>query len=247
MAKISFDAPRVGTLHPRQNYSVAGTLSSLGAEIVTDCDGCSSFGLDLRGASTGTILIEGTIDGVNWLLIPILPIAAASRAYQANAFAAGAYEGRCGSFAKIRARMSSAGNATVVLVANLAALDDTYRNIASLVAAPTPSSVGTALTVTIANPGSSLRHYITKIRIDRFATALLTASATPIAVTTTNLPSAVSFSLPQDAAAQGTILTLAEDYGHPLAASAQSVSTTLTLPATSLVIWRATVYYFLGP
>jgi 3-polyprenyl-4-hydroxybenzoate decarboxylase len=103
------------------------------------------------------------------------------------------------------------------------------------------------VTLTIASPGAGLRHYMTYIKIERIATALLTAAATPVVVTTTNLPGSLAYSVQADAAAQGLIYTLRDDFAYPLAASAQATATTIVCPGTTGVIWRVTAGYQVRP
>jgi hypothetical protein len=81
----------------------------------------------------------------------------------------------------------------------------------------------------------------------RFASALLTAGATPVLVTTTNIPGSLVFSMPADAAGQGSILTYQEDFSYPIAVSAQGTATTIVAPATPNVIWRVTAGYYVAP
>jgi hypothetical protein len=99
----------------------------------------------------------------------------------------------------------------------------------------------------MASPGAGLRHYLTYLSINRFATALLTAAAAPVVVTTTNLPGALAFSFAADAAAQGTMDRWREDFSFPLAASAQATATTIVCPVTTGVIWRVTAGYYVAP
>jgi hypothetical protein len=86
-------------------------------------------------------------------------------------------------------------------------------------------------------------HYIDRIVIQRFATALLTAGATPVLVTTTNLPGTRVFSFPAEAAAQGTMYSEIVEPARPLRSSAAGTATTIVAPATTGVIWRITADY----
>lgn len=106
---------------------------------------------------------------------------------------------------------------------------------------------GSAVTLTLPAPGSGQRHHIASVAIDRFAAAALTVNALPTIVSTTNLPGAIAFSLPAEAAQPGTIARLREAYSPPLAALAPGSATTITCPATTGVIWRATAAFFVAP
>lgn len=111
----------------------------------------------------------------------------------------------------------------------------------------TVGTAGAATTLTLASPGAGLRHYLTYLSINRFATALLTAAAAPVTVTTTNLPGTLAFSFLAEAAAQGTLDRWREDFAFPVAASAQNTATTIVCPATPNVIWRVTAGFYVAP
>lgn len=94
---------------------------------------------------------------------------------------------------------------------------------------------------------TGLRHVIDFIRVTRSATALLTASAAPLVVTTTNLPGSPALTFGQDAAAQGVDQELVLDFGASgLAASALGTATTVVCPVATGSIWRVNVGYRLG-
>jgi 3-polyprenyl-4-hydroxybenzoate decarboxylase len=103
-----------------------------------------------------------------------------------------------------------------------------------------------AVTLTLAAPGVGLRHYITYLRITRFATAALVGAATPVLVTTTNIPGTLVFSIPADAAAIGTAYSIQEDFAYPIATVAQNTATTIVAPATTTTIWRMTAGYYVA-
>lgn len=240
-----------GVLHPRETLFLSGTLGSLNAEVVIDCDGSGSVALDLRGTFNLTIEVAGTVDGTNWTLIPVRGINTASKAYVAAVAGAvaGIWVGSCAFYRKVRARVTAytSGAATAVLSASTLPLDTSLDGkVAPLVGTAVGAS-GAAVTLTIASPGAGLRQYLTYLSINRFAAALLTAAAAPVSVTTTNLPGALAFSFPADAAAQGTIFPWREDFAYPLAASAQAAAVTIVAPVTTGVIWRITAGYYVAP
>jgi hypothetical protein len=109
------------------------------------------------------------------------------------------------------------------------------------------AAVSTAATLTLASPGAGLRHYITYLRIVKFASTALTAAAAPVVVTTTNIPGSLAFTLPADAAPQGSVFAYQEDFSYPLATSAQNTATTIVAPLTTGVIWRITAGYYVAP
>lgn len=250
MAKISRNLT-ADTMHPRENLFVAGNLGSLNAEIIVDCDGATTVALDLRGTFNLTVEVSGTIDGTNWTPIPVRPINVASIAYVAvvAGTAAGVWAGKCALYRRVRARVTAytSGSAVAVVSASNGSLDDTLSGLVSPLVVTTIGTAGAAATLTIPAPGAGLRQYLTYLAINRFATALLTAGAAPVAVTTTNLPGALAFSFAADAAAQGTIDRWREDFSFPLASSAQNTATTIVCPATTGVIWRVTAGYYVAP
>ncbi len=252
MAKLSTDLQTPNfTLHPRENLFVTGNLGALNAEIVEPCDGSSTVALDLRGTFNLTVEVSGSVDGVNWTLIPLRPVNAASVAYVAAVAgtAAGTWVGKCGAFRLIRARVTAytSGAAAATLSASTALLDDTLQGTITNSVGTILGTAGAATTLTLTAPGAGLRHYLTYLSINRFATALLTAGAAPVAVTTTNLPGSLAFSFAADAAAQGTLDRWREDFAYPIAASAQNTATTIVCPATTGVIWRVTAGFYVAP
>ena len=250
MAKLSTDL-RSATLHPREAIFSTANLGSLNAETLIVADGCATVTLDLRGTFSLTIEVAGTVDGANWTLIPMRPVNQASVLYVAAVVgtAAGTWVGQCAGFRQVRARVTAytSGSATTTLAANTAPYDN-------LMFGPVTNSIGTILgtaaaatTLTLAAPGLGLRHYLTYLSINRFATALLTAGTAPVNVTTTNLPGTLAFSFPAEAAAQGTLDRWREDFAFPIASVAQNTATTIVCPATPSVIWRITAGFYVAP
>lgn len=251
MAKLSKDLV-AGTLHPRENLIIAGNIAALNAEIITDCDGCSSFTLDMRGTAVLTVEISGTVDGTNWTLIPVRALNLASVIYLAAVVypvGGGVWTGACGGFERIRARCTAytSGSVAANLNATTAILDQSLQGQITPAIVTITAAAGAIATLTIPNPGVGLRNYITYISVNRFAAALLTAAAAPVLVTTTNIPGTLVFSLPADAAAQGTLFPLREDFAYPIASTAQNSTTTIVGPATTNVIWRITAGYYVAP
>lgn len=241
----------IGNQHPRENFRATALLASINSEVIIECDGCSSFSLDLRGPFSGTIEVSGTVDGTNWIPLPVVPVNQASRSYAAvvAGATAGLWEGKCGGHWKIRARCTAytSGSFTTTLSASNALLDDSLgRQITPAIVTATGAAAA-AVTLSLPSPGAGLRHHLTYIRIVRFASTLLTAGATPVLVTTTNIPGSLVFSFPADAAAQGSVFPYQEDFNYPIAASAQGAATTIVAPITTGVIWRITAGYYVAP
>ena len=248
MAKISKDLV-AGNLHPRENIWGTGNLAAINAEVIIDCDGCSTVSLDLRGTFVATVEVSGTIDGTNWIPIPIRPINAASVLYAVTATAAGAWIASCSGYRKVRARATAftSGAAITTLVASNAVIDQSLLGQLTPNLGTTVGAAGAATTLTLASPGAGLRHYLTYLSINRFASAALTAAATPVTITTTNLPGALAFTFPADGLALGSMDRWREDFAYPIAASAQGTATTIVCPATTSVIWRVTAGFYVAP
>lgn len=250
MAKLATDL-RSATLHPREAIFSTATLGSLNAETIIFSDGCGTVTLDLRGTFNLTVEVAGTVDGTNWTLIPLRPINVASVAYVAavTGTTAGTWVGQCAGYRQVRARVTAytSGSATTTLAANTAQYDNLMFGPVASGIGTTVGTAGAATTLTLAAPGAGLRHYLTYLSINRFATALLTAAATPVTVTTTNLPGTLAFSFAAEALPQGQLDRWREDFAFPIASAAQNTNTTIVGPATTNVIWRITAGFFVAP
>lgn len=235
----------IGTpLHARETLFIAGSLALLNAEIQLPCDGCGTVQLDLRGTFVGTIAVQGSVDGVNWNLIPVRP--SNGPKFLLGVTTAGTWSGDCSQYLRVRAIMTAytSGAATAVLAATNAQF--TFQPVTTDIVTVTAAS-GAIATLTLAAPGVGLRHYLTYLRITRFAAAVLTAAAAPVLVTTTNIPGALVFSIPADAATLGSVFVYQEDFASPIAVTAQNTATTIVGPATTGVIWRLSAGFFVAP
>ena len=246
MAKLSRDLS-AGNLHPRENVFSSGVLAALNAEVLVAADGSSMVSLDLRGTFVGTVVLEGTVDGINYVILPLK--AQASPLYVMSATAAGVYQAPCAGFRSLRARMTAftSGSAVTTLVASTSILNDSMIGGSYNLAVTATGTAGAAVTLTLPAPSAGLRQYVGSIRIERYAAALLTAGATPVLVTSTNLPGTPTFSIPADAAAQGTVYEKVVNLNRALAATAQATAVTIVAPATTGVIWRTAAFYYLAP
>ena len=249
MAKLSKEL-QPGTLHPRENLFLSGTLGALNAELQVDCDGSATVSLDLRGTFSMTVAVQGSIDGINWTLIPVRPQTGGVYVLGIAGTAAGAWMASCAGYRKVRAIVTAytSGAATAVLMSSTALFDDFAKNgsVTPLLVTVT-AAVGVAATLTLPAPGVGLRQYLTYLRITKFAGAVLTAAAAPVLVTTANIPGTPVFSLPADAAALGTVYSYQEDFAYPLMGTAQNTAMTIVAPLTAGVIWRITAGYYVAP
>lgn len=238
------------TLNPRESLFASGALASLAAEIGIPVDGCSSIGLVVTGTYVGTITVEGSIDGANWDAVPIKPVNAGGLwAITLASAAVGRWHGPVGPFRFVRARMSAftSGAANVVLVGENGVSDVVATVKAADLSVTNTGVAAAAVTLTIPAAGAGLFHFITRILVQRHASALLTAGATPVLVTTTNLPGTRVLSFPADAAAAGSVYSEEISPANPLRSSAANTATTVVCPATTGVIWRVTADYYAAP
>ena len=250
MAKLSRDLSG-GTLHPRETLMASGIVGALNSLVEMAADGCASVVLDLRGTFSLTVMVEASVDGANWQMVPVRPLNSAGLIYSAHvgSTSQGSWTGSIAGFRFVRARCHSytSGAATVVLTANAAPLDASLQGAITPLLVTTVGTAGAATSLTIPAPGGLMRHYLTSLSINRFAAAALTASATPVTITTTNLPGPLAYSFGAEALAQGALDRVREEFGYPLAAIAQNTAITIVAPATPNVIWRMTAGYYVAP
>ncbi len=250
MAKLSKDLGS-GTLHPRETLFLSGNFGALNAETIVAADGAATVSVDLRGTFNLTVTVEATIDGTNWQMVPMRPINGAASGYVASIAGSvpGSWTGSLAGFRLVRARCTAytSGSAVCVVATNGAPLDQSLVGTVTSSMATILGTVGAATTLNLGAPGAGLRHYLTAISITRYATALLTASATPVTVTTNNLPGVLAFTFAADALALGATERWREEFAFPLAAAAQNAVTSIVCPATPSLIWRITAGFYVAP
>lgn len=228
---------------PRPNTS---NIALLNAEVVMDIAGEEFASVDVRGVFVATIIPQFTIDGTNWIALPVFnrPL----ETFQQGITAVGAYQVEIPTGAKRMRLMCTAytsGTAIVAMTSNVGNAIIYNRNIPSTLHATVTALVGVAATLTL--PASAgLFHYITNIKIEKFAVALLTAGTTPVLISTTNLAGSRAYSIDASAQAAGTIIKEREDATTPIKSSVAGNATTFVAPATPNVIWRLSVDYYLG-
>ena len=250
----------------RERRETSGVLAALNAELVLDINGDESALIFVNGggsAFAGTLEFTGSIDGVNYFAILVMP-------YFSNGSVAGpnnaqpllvdviasttacirAYALRVSQLKKVRVRIAAwtSGSATVNINsdAQRSLHPALYEGRPTSLMNSTTGAVSAAVTATLPAV-AGLRHYIDFIRITRSATAALTAAATPVVITSTNLPGPLNLTLGQDAGGIGVDRELALDFGGTgLAASAIGTATTIVCPIYTGVMWRVNVGYRLG-
>lgn len=248
-----------------EGRTTTGTLAATNSEVVHNVNGDTSA--IIYFTSTGTLNaiynVQASIDGTNFFDVPAFPIAQACLAgtipisaqplVSEAVNAANVARALCvatGGYRKIRIRLSAyaSGTMTVTINSDECASPNPYlrdQKAGTLTVTGT-AAVSTAVTVTLpAVP--SLRHYIDRISVVRSATAALTASATPVLVTTTNITGLPIFTFGSDAGGVGIDREQVMDFGGAGAAAiALGTATTVVCPVYTGVIWRVNVTYRLG-
>ena len=149
---------------------------------------------------------------------------------------------------RIRASAYTSGNCSIYAVAdpNRSLNPSAGDQDPATLAVTATGAVNAAVTLTLPAV-TGLRHYIDSLHIVRSATAALTASATPVVVTTTGLPGNPAFTFGADVAGIGIDKEQRLECGpEGLAASALGVATTVVCPVYTGVIWRVNCTYHLG-
>lgn len=249
MTKITTDIGTAAALHPRESLFRTSALASVSADTAIRADGAQSFFLNLTGAFVATLVLEGSNDGTNYFPIALRPYNAASKLLVVSVTTTGQWIATNHSFTTVRVRCSAytSGTANFTISASTGALDQTLESDISTSTGTATGTAAAAVTLTLAAPGAGLRQYINMIRIERHASALLVAAATPIIITTTNLPGSRAYSIPVEAATAGTVYEKVEILSRPLAASAQNTAVTIVAGAVTSVIWRITADFYVAP
>ena len=253
MAKISRDFS-AGNLHPRENIAATGNIVAVNGTVTINADGCATATLFVGAGLTATLVLEGSIDGSNWQAMPVRllsPGGGYGPFLQSMSFVgtAAIFTGPCSMFTQVRVRCSAytSGSASATLAADNAvtSIDALLRPSDGHVT--NTGAAAAAVTLTLAAPPVGLYHHITRLIIQRHATALLTAAATPVIVTTTNLPGSRAFSIPADAALQGTVYSEICEPAAPIRSAVAATATTIVCPGTTGVIWRVAADFITAP
>jgi hypothetical protein len=251
----------------RERRESAATLGSVNAELVHDLNGDESALVYLNAAAgtwNATVDFSGSVDGVNFFSVPAYPFSPGCTSATAVPVAAQplltevinstsvvrVYALQTGQLKKLRVRLPAwtAGNADVTVISEAQA--SVHPNVvlqkSGTLFVTATGAAGAAVTATLPAV-AGLRHYIDFVQVRRIATAALTAAATPVVVTTTNLPGSPALSFGADAAGIGLDKDGALDFGGSgLAAVLAGTATTVVCPVYVGVIWRVNVAYRLG-
>jgi hypothetical protein len=137
-----------------------------------------------------------------------------------------------------------AASSTPVVIASNQTSVPIIHKAADLLASAT-GTAGSVLNASLPAAGAGLFHYITLIEVQAYSTAARTGSATPVVVTSANLPGAAAWTF-GTAAAIGTIDVKVFALPTPLKCSTANTATVINCPATASVIWRVNIHYYTG-
>lgn len=211
--------------------------------------GCQSLTVQVTGTYVGTLICEGSVDGTNYVTLPVIAEATMLGTATFASAATGVFSGPCTGYTKVRVRMSAytSGSASVSMVASQAPWKfGSWESLPAVLNVTATAAVNTAVTVTV--PGvAGLCHYIESIHIERMYSVVGVAAAAPNIVTTTNIPGTPSWNFGQAATAQGLIDYVNFAPSAPIRSTTAGTNTTIVCPAQLQTIWRATAHYYLGP
>jgi len=247
-----------------QRRTATITLQALNAEVIHNLNGDESAIISMySGGATfnATYEITGTVDGVNYFSVLTYPLFASAgtvpvfsqplvtEAINAANVVRILCVGTTGLVA-LRVRLSAYTAGAIDVIINSDPNESIHPHVqsqrASTLFISTTAAVSVAATATLPAV-AGLRHYVDFVKVTRSATAALTAAATPVLVTTTNLPGSPVITFGSDAGGIGVDKEYALDFGSTgLAASAIGTATTVVCPVYTNVIWRVNVAYRLG-
>lgn len=257
-----------------KNSSVVETLGSLNAAVTLDLSNYTSAGYTMAASTlTGSLIVEESYDGgvtwVNGFWVNSTSGQITTSIGFSNPNPAFVRTIVChGGATHIRVRVSSYTSGTAegmlfgtnIIAQNLvpyAATNtsgfapircDSYGGIrtacADLCVTNTAAS-GTGVTLTLPSASSQF-HFISYINITKYFTATNAASATPLLVTTTNLPGSPVWTFGQPLGVIGVTETREMSFPSYIKSTSSSTATTIVCPATTGIIWRVTAWYFVS-
>jgi hypothetical protein len=247
----------------REQRATSGTLNALNAEVVLDVNGDESALVYMASAAfIGTLEFTGSVDGTNFLPVMAYPYSVgavggtlppSAQPLLIHALVAAntsqVYAVPCGQLRKVRVRASAytSGSAAITINSDQGeSLSPVLDSRPSTLCVTATGAASAAVTATLPSV-AGLRHVIDFIQVTRSATAALTASATPVLVTTTGLPGNPVLTFGSDVAGVGIDKEVKLDFGSSgIAATALGTNTTVVCPVYTGVIWRVNVAYRLG-
>lgn len=222
-------------------------IAALNGEVILYCANTNAVALDVRGTFVATLVVEATIDGNNYFSVPLF--VSTSEIWVTTITANGVWICHLPSGCKtIRVRASTYTSGTA-LVSLRGSVGD---NILYAKPLPTTASVtstaasGAALTLSVPTPGIGLFHYVTKIVINKYCAATLTAGVAPIIVTTTNIATTPSVNFKTLGSLGDSEIIQLDFTGNPLKSTTANTATTIVCPVVAGVLWKVSVFYYVG-
>lgn len=222
------------------------TLAALNAEVVMFCQNTNSVSVEVRNTFVGTMLIQYSIDGTNYDSAPIFnPI---TEVFLVNISTIGKYIAHLPSGTKqVRVLMNTftSGSALVSLRGSEGDNFIYAKPLPTTLSLTATGVLSAGVTLSLPTPGASLYHYITNIIVDKYIGTTLTAAAAPIIVTTTNINGTPSFNF-KTLGALGDSEVKNYTFTNPLKSLVSGTATTIVCPVFTGVIWKVTVFYYIG-
>lgn len=244
----------------REQRTASGSLVANNSEVVLAVNGDRSALVFISSSSfIGTLEFTGSVDGTNYFPVAAYAIAASSaggtlpvsaQPMLTDALVAAntsrLYSVSCGQLRLLRVRVSAYTSGSAVCTINSDAEDSLYTARPSTLFVTATGAASAAVTATLPAV-TGFRHVIDFIQVTRSATAALTPSATPVVVTTTNLPGSPALTFGSDAAGVGVDKEVKLDFGSSgISSTTLGTVTTVVCPVYTGVIWRINVSYRLS-
>jgi len=220
-------------------------LGAVNAETVLFCANTNSVAVEVRGTFVGSMVIQYSIDGINYDTVPIFePLI---EQFISSISAVGKYLGHLPSGVKqVRVLMSAytSGLATVTLRGSEGDNFLYAKPIPTTTSTTTTAAISLGATLTIGTGG--MFAYITKIRLSKYVGATLTAAAAPSIVTSTNLNGTPSFDFKTLGAIGDSEIIQLDFTGNPLKSVTAGTNVTFVAPVLTGAIWKLQAFYYLG-
>jgi len=231
-------APTTGMLMSGQQ-----NIAALNALLILPTTGLASLSFSIAGTWVGTLAFQSSLDGITWntLLVTDNTGTLVTQTTINGIFIAAVATQR---FYRVIATAWTSGTATLVYYGS--AIPSAVINTpSSRIAVTITAATGVAATLTIPAVVAQF-HYITSLEIRLYSTAARVGAATPILVSTTNIPGAIAYTF-ETAGAVGTNTPIqGYNLALPLKSSVLNTATTIVAPAVVGGIWRITATYFTG-
>lgn len=222
-------------------------LAVLNSEVVVPCNGTATVAVQITGTFVGTLVVEGFTQTGQYVALPLR--SAVTNQYVVNGVTApGQFLAPTNGLAFMRVRMSAytSGTANVSARTSLADAMIQVEELPSALGVTVTAAIGVAATLTLPAPGAGLFQIVDYIEVVHFAGAAGTAAATPVLVTTTNVPGNPILSCRADAFLQGSREVHRIGGGTRFKATTANTAITVVMPLTTGVIWRANALYRIG-